>query len=140
MTLSRYLKLKPEYRQWIAENVEENPRGFCNMFSHRLQREFPHLRVARGIYRTLAGYGEPHWWTVDVDGTVVDPTAAQFLCKGEGTYEELTQEEIEEQFPCGKCANCGDDIYKADNAPSDMICSAECWSSYAAYCSNPGRY
>lgn len=129
--------MKPEYRQWIAENVVGTGIGFCHSYSALIQNEFQHLRIARGVYGCLMGGSYPHWWTVDVDETVVDPTAAQFPCKGEGTYEELTQEEIEASFPCGKCANCGNDIYKADNAPSDMLCSSECYSSYAAYCSNP---
>jgi hypothetical protein len=127
------------YRNWIAENVQGDGYGQCNHISRKMQAAFPELRIARGAYDCPSWGRRLHWWLVTEDGTVVDPTAAQFPSGGLGRYEEWADDEVEERCPIGKCANCGDEIYKSDNAPCDMICSEECGRAYTAYLSGFAR-
>lgn len=92
------------------------------MISH-----FPFLRQERGFVRCNSGFHE-HWWCVDVDGSIVDPTASQFNNITEYIpYEEGMEVRI------GRCMNCGWDIY--DNTmkskKNTWCCSDECREALA---------
>jgi len=84
---------------------------------------FPELKRVRGHYVT--GRKEyPHWWCVTAEGTVVDPTAAQFDGLP-GFYEPHVEGSPE---PTGKCPNCGGYVYDGGT-----VCGDACALSYAAY-------
>jgi hypothetical protein len=113
---------------WIRANVE-NPQGQCAEITAAMAQAFHELRRVRGHYYCLTWGERAHWWLVAPDGTVVDPTAAQFPSRGLGHYEEW-QEGAEE--PVGRCANCGGEIY-ASSGYTDTVCSDLCARSYESY-------
>jgi len=126
--------MKPEYKVWIAQNVKDNGYGQCDQITQEMQKAFPHLQRARGFYYCFLWGQRTHWWLVDTDDTIVDPTAAQFPSKGKGVYEEISDEEISDRVPVGVCANCGGPRYAKDDG---TVCSEECGIEYIAYLNNP---
>lgn len=123
------------YAKWIYENVKGTGLAQCGHYTALMNAAFPELRRARGLYYCYFWGTRTHWWLIGPNGEIVDPTAAQFPSQGTGRYEELTDEEVEAKVPMGRCANCGDDIYKGGY--SSMLCSKECAADYAAYCNSP---
>jgi len=112
------------YGQWIAEHVPE-PRGRCAEATTEMVAAFPELRRVRGHYwNPYINREVPHWWCVASDGTVVDPTAAQFPCAWMGDYTEHVGHE-----PTGKCPNCSGYVYDGGT-----VCSDACARQYEAYC------
>src|SRR5688572_31601131 len=61
-------------------------RGKCREMSEALCAEDSTLTLMRGHYMCPFWGEQPHWWCQKADGTVVDPTAAQFPSKGGGVY------------------------------------------------------
>lgn len=119
--------MKPEYQKWIEHHVADKGTGKCKEITQAMQEAFPELRLIRGHYYCLVWGEREHWWLVDVDGSIVDPTAAQFPSKG-GRYEALADDTPE---PTGKCPNCGEYCYG-----SGECCSEACHKSYVAYLMN----
>lgn len=70
-----------------------------------------------------------HWWLVDPDGSIVDPTASQFPSNGIGEYVELDDSRPQ---PTGMCPNCGSECFGGN-----YCCSDACGRAYVAYCTNP---
>ncbi len=64
-------------------------RGKCREMSEALVKEDPTLRLVRGHYLDPHWGEQAHWWCAKPDGTVVDPTAAQFPSNGRGLYVEF---------------------------------------------------
>ena len=65
-------------------------RGKCKEMSEELVKNNPDLRLVRGhYYCPIWNKDEQHWWTVDKDGTIVDPTKFQFPSVGFGHYKEF---------------------------------------------------
>lgn len=64
-------------------------RGKCKVMSEELCKQDPTLRLVRGHYYCAAFGEQPHWWCEKPDGTVVDPTKAQFPSNGTGVYVEF---------------------------------------------------
>lgn len=120
------------YAVWIADwetrcatSVVGTPcvatgvRGTCSQATVAMVEAFPELRRVRGHYD-----GHEHWWCVAPDGSVVDPTAAQF-CPG-GTYVEHVGPE-----PVGKCHYCGSYVWTPYRGCPEA-CSKECYDGLAA--------
>jgi hypothetical protein len=59
----------------------------------------PSLRLVSGWYYDPVWGKEEHWWTVRQDGTIYDPTAAQFPMGGVTEWYE----EFDGMFPCYEC-------------------------------------
>jgi len=118
-----------EYREWIKDNVEDDGYGKCEEITQAMVAHFHKtLKRVRGFYYCTAWGERMHWWCVTVDdGTIVDPTAAQFPSKGQGIYEEV-DESKPETIPTGKCPNCGGWCYEGR-----YICSDKCATEYEAY-------
>jgi hypothetical protein len=87
--------------------------------------DFPHLRITRGHYLDLIWGEREHWWLVDTDGSIVDPTATQFPTKGSSLYRELDPNAPE---PVGRCMNCGNYTYEDQYA-----CSKKCAQELEEY-------
>ena len=85
-------------------------RGKCKEMCDELIKENPELTLVRGHYIcTFNNKKEEHWWTVDLNGEIVDPTKLQFLDAGMGEYIEFTGAvECEE---CGKVVDENDAIF-----------------------------
>ena len=61
-------------------------RGKCKEMSEAACAADPTLTRVRGHYHCPVWGAQPHWWTVRPDGTVHDPSAAQFPSGGIGEY------------------------------------------------------
>ena len=96
-------------------------RGTCKEACEKLLGDRPDLRLVRGHY--FCPYWDTdneHWWCVDAEGNIVDPTASQFPSNGHGTYTEFNGTVA--------CAQCGADT------PEDQVygygnygfCSTRC--------------
>lgn len=122
------------YAEWIANYVASKRgfvRGKCAEATITMVAAFPELRRAAGFVHVLWPTGparEQHWWCIAPDGTVVDPTRAQFALVFE--YEELNLDDPEthKRVPTGVCCNCGEDTYEGRE-----VCSDVCSRAYIAY-------
>jgi len=95
------------YQAWIRENVPENPAGKCREVTRRMREAFPELRRVRGHFLDVSGE-RPHWWLLDPDGDILDPTVSQFGLKGPPSpYRYLPRDEREPE-PTGRCLECGE--------------------------------
>lgn len=77
-------------------------RGTCRQASEAAVKADPTLRLVRGHYFCPQWGKQAHWWTVRQDGTIYDPTAAQFPSNGEGEYVEYDGHV--------ECCNCGKEM------------------------------
>jgi hypothetical protein len=78
-------------------------RGKCREMSEAAVAENSNLRLVRGYYWCpVLNTKNPHWWTVDGDGVIFDPTRLQFPSAGIGTYEEFNG--------FVTCAECGVEV------------------------------
>lgn len=97
-----------------------NYRGKCREFSEQLCVENPEFKLIRGYYHCPFWGKQPHWWCVDNNGTIIDPTKSQFPSKGIGEYEEF--DGIVSCSNCGKEGKEEDFEYESNYA----FCSASC--------------
>lgn len=115
------------YGEWIAANypTAELAYGQCDAATQRMASVFPELTRVRGHYVDGVWGERCHWWLTTRDGTIVDPTAAQFPSAGLGEYMPWSEGNDE---PSGKCPNCGGYVYGGGT-----LCSDTCARAYAAY-------
>lgn len=73
------------YGDWITWNVEGSGYGKCERYSAEMALAFPELRRVYGFYYCLVWGQREHFFLVDENNNVVDPTVAQFPSKG-GPY------------------------------------------------------
>lgn len=100
------------YEEWIDAFLAERKgyvRGDCASATLQMARAFPelkrvagHVRVRDRFYETI----QEHFWCVDPDGQIVDPTEAQFQ-----TVLEYIPWSPDKEVRVGRCVNCGIDIY-----------------------------
>ena len=114
-----------KYDDWIKSNVTESY-GKCEVVTEAMQEAFPELQRVRGHYYCPIWSERQHWWLVDPEGRIVDPTKSQFPSKGLGVYEPWVDGTPE---PTGMCANCGGMVYDGGTT-----CSEDCHAEYVAYC------
>lgn len=126
--------METRYRKWIdlyypSQQVAYN---VCAAATIEMVADFPELRRVRGHYHSqLYTEPRPHWWCVDLDGEIVDPTARQFVDGGCGRYVEYTGEE-----PIGRCLNCGGPVMPS--CGYTHVCSENCRDAAIAVLKNPG--
>jgi hypothetical protein len=113
------------YKTWIAANVEGNGYGQCSEATEAMADAFPELKRVRGHYYCHRWGERTHWWLVAPDGSIVDPTAAQFPSRGDGDYVEWNEGDEE---PTGKCPNCDGYVYGGGT-----VCSEQCAREYERY-------
>lgn len=95
-------------------------RGRCKEFAEEACRADPSLTLVRGHYVCPFWGRQPHWWTTKPDGSIHDPTAAQFPSNGNGLYEPFDG--------TVNCAQCGKEM-KEEEASFDSnyaFCSYNC--------------
>ena len=124
-----------KYEAYIAEHSLNYAEAFgaCAQATLLMQKEFPELRRVRGHYYCYVWGERGHWWLVDPDGKVIDPTAMQFPSQGKGEYVEWVEGAEE---PVGKCLNCGEVVY-ASKAPSHNFCTLACDTAYVSFLNRP---
>lgn len=97
-------------------------RGKCRELTEAAAAADTTLRVVRGFYHCPIWGKQAHWWAVNPDGAIVDPTVNQFPTKGVGAEYEEFNGQIECEF-CHKEVPEPDAYMYAHHA----YCSYECF-------------
>ena len=116
-----------KYNDWIKDHVLV-AYGQCAKVTIDMAEAFPELKRVRGHYDCPIWGRRDHWWLVDPDGNVVDPTVSQFPSGGFGEYVLWVEGSPE---PTGKCPNCGNECFNGDG-----VCSNKCYQEYLTYLNN----
>ena len=97
-------------------------RGKCKEMSEELCKHDPSLRLVRGHYICPLDGEEPHWWCVNADGEIIDPTVRQFKTNGVGA-------EYIEYNGFSDCCFCGESVYENDavSVGNRILCSEKCY-------------
>lgn len=96
-------------------------RGKCKEMCDVAIKDNPSLTLVRGYYwEPLWNTIEPHWWTVDENGKIFDPTRLQFPSQGFSEYIPFDG--------MVECAQCGKEIKEeeADIEGNYCFCSYTC--------------
>lgn len=96
-------------------------RGKCKKMCEDLIEKDSSLKLVRGhYYCPIWNSNEQHWWVINSNGDIVDPTKDQFPSKGNGFYEEFNG--------VYQCSECGKDILEeeADFESNYVFCSYQC--------------
>ena len=112
-----------KYQRWIKEFATGDVANQCAEFTKLMNDVYPELRRVCGFYHCPIVGKRPHWWLIDQNGNIVDPTAVQFPSRGVmGEYIEL---EGPQGKPKGRCLNCGEVSYH-----ETYFCSDGCRDEY----------
>ena len=96
-------KMMSTYQDWI-DNYRGPIHRQCKAVTVIMQKEFPELRIARGLVKTIENAKwYQHQWLVDENGCIIDPTSCQWA--GVIKYKEI---EGGDNLFCVKCLNCGE--------------------------------
>lgn len=117
----RINKMTNKYQAWINEHypTPDSAHLRCEEATAAMVVAFPELRRVRG--HALIGLNfRAHWWCVDPNGTIVDPTAHQWALL------PLQYDAIPDDFeePHGKCYECGALLFRSKG--DDAYYCAEC--------------
>ena len=106
--------MNKKYQDWIVKknyNSMQNVIGKCDMATKQMIKEFPELQRVAGVvysrdnpdnFNRKQPKEYTHWWCVDPDRNIVDPTKEQFQLIGKLEYREMNTDE-----PISKCIGCG---------------------------------
>jgi len=97
-------------------------RGRCRELSEDACKADPSLKLVRGHYFCPMWGKQAHWWTVRADGSVFDPSAAQFPSRGMGEYVPFDG--------WLECDQCGKPIKEGDVQYGEgryVFCSYRCY-------------
>jgi hypothetical protein len=99
-------------------------RGKCREYCEAAIAVDPTLTLVRGHYYCPQFGEQPHWWTVRKDGSVFDPTAAQFPSNGAGLYVPFNG--------LVECAQCGKEMKEAEASfeSNYAFCSGQCHARF----------
>lgn len=133
--------MKPEYDEWVHDwlfnnnALESGGYSRCREASEDMVKDFPSLTVVRGHVYCPHPWGKRgHWWCVEADGTIVDPTASQFPVVFR--YEAYVEGD---DVRLGTCMNCGGEIWgpNPEAVFSTSMCDAECGRAFEVYINSP---
>jgi hypothetical protein len=130
------------YQEWVNQNypTPEKAYGECEEATSLMAEAFPELRRVKGHFICPDWGKRAHWWCVDPQGNIVDPTAAQFPFWGfAGDYEEALPDTL---VQVGVCMDCGSPIEiplseAEKGARGPTFCSQACERATLAYLSSP---
>lgn len=100
-------------------------RGKCKELSEAAVAADPTLTLVRGFYYCPVWGEQQHWWAQAQDGTIVDPTAAQFPSLGKGQYIPFDG--------TVHCANCDKSMEESSVEYADShyaFCSYQCYGHF----------
>jgi hypothetical protein len=116
--------IKQQYRNWINNYIQKNNgnvKNHCTFATSEMIKAFPELKREKGYVWVITDFGsksDEHWWCIDPDGNIVDPTASQYR---EVCFYEPYNEKDHGPLPTGKCMDCGEYVY--DN---NTFCNKTC--------------
>lgn len=96
-------------------------RGKCEEYAKAAAEADSTLTVVRGWYVDPIWGREEHWWTTRPDGTIYDPTAAQFPMGGVAEWYEP----FAGLYPCG---GCGTEITEETARVNSGYCCGHCYA------------
>lgn len=113
----------PRTKEQIQADYQEF-RGKCRPLCDALLLERPELKLERGTYVCPMWGDQAHWWLVDPDGEIVDPSARQFPSGGAGLYIPFDGTVT--------CAECGKKGKEEDFGHESRysFCSAQCHARF----------
>lgn len=128
------VSMDKRYADWIKDyafRAGGYVLGKCKDAAKEMASAFPELTVTRGHVQCSWGK-RGHWWLLDPEGTIVDPTASQFP-----DIFEYEQWQPGDTVRVGKCMECGDEIWAPvfeldSEPPQQSICSSACEEAFAA--------
>jgi hypothetical protein len=97
-------------------------RGKCKEMAEELCLNNPTLRLVRGYYHEpMWSEQQPHWWTIDENGIINDPSRLQFPSRGIPEFYEEFDGTVE-------CAECGKTMIEEDARfdSNYAFCSTSC--------------
>ena len=109
--------MKKKYKDWIAKNILDTADGLCLEWAGLMAQKFPELTLVEGAVHFHGYDSEGHFWCVDADGEIIDPTVGQF-----GDIP-IQYEFIRHPAQTGDCIICDAPTY-LDN----KCCSVPCYS------------
>lgn len=117
----------PNYLEWAVKHYPTSQACYacCKQATDRMIIEFPELKQVRGWYHCPIWGRRTHWWCVDPDGQIVDPTVRQFPSHAIA-HESFYEEYIDQPIPTGRCLECGELLYHGAT-----VCSDTCYSAFA---------
>jgi hypothetical protein len=128
------------YDDWIREYFTSQSGillGKCREAVTEMRKAFPELAEVRG-HVTCAWGRRGHFWATAPDGTIVDPTRAQF--PGPVEYEAWNPGQT---VRVGRCMNCGEDIWREVTDLSQVrreeVCGDACSRELEAYFNDPAK-
>lgn len=133
--------MEDRYRKWIDNKLATGADPFvaCAEWTEEMHEAFPELTRVRGEVLLSNGWARNHWWLVDINGGVVDPTSSQFQQEYYGGKKTVvlhySPRDESEPEPTGMCPNCGGMCYDGGTC-----CSDACHNAYAAYCMSGGSW
>lgn len=94
-----------KYSQWIADYNGSIYRR-CKEVSTEMKQAFPELIIVRGLVSIVESSKTfQHQWLIAPDGTIIDPTANQWI----RIIEYIPIDESDPRnIPTGRCMNCGE--------------------------------
>lgn len=100
-------------------------RGKCKELSEELVNNNPELTLVRGFYHCPMWGKQPHWWTKDKQGKIIDPSVEQFPTAGYAAEYEEFNGNVE-------CSNCGIVGIEADfkHEGNYSFCSGKCYGQF----------
>lgn len=123
--------MKTMHLEWVEKHypTPEKARIACLEATLDMAVAFTDLTRVRGVAHVKEPFDlpptrAPHWWLVDYEGNIIDPTAHQY------PTEILKYDPVDESRgePTGKCPNCEDLAYGGQ-----YFCSDKCEKSFAEY-------
>lgn len=129
--IGRYKSMDPKYLEWVFTYLVRHRgwvRGKCGNATTEMVTTFPELRRQPGFVTCNWGRDQ-HWWCLDPDGIIVDPTANQF--QGKIFYDPVDLNDPADiiRIPIGICAYCGEDILPSSEI-RDTVCSRHCYHAF----------
>lgn len=74
--ISRLGEFDPKYQAYFMD--KQDAYGNCHYQCIKMKKAFPELRIVYGDYMDLYWGPREHFWCVDENDTIVDPTGIQF--------------------------------------------------------------
>lgn len=125
------------HQEWIEDWLSKNHAlGRCEEASKEMAAAFDDLTIVKGhVYCAWGKRG--HWWLTTSDGTIVDPTASQFVALF--SYEIWKPGD---EIRIGKCMNCGAEIWESvqsiDRDYRKELCGEFCAREFEEYMNGDG--